>query len=315
MASVAKENLQTGKVAVLFGGDSAEREVSLKSGQAVLQALIDAGFDALAFDPAETPLTELLKSGIDRVLIMLHGRGGEDGTIQGALQFLNIPYTGSGVLGSALAMDKVRSKAIFEARGLPTAKYKVVSHGDLADLNAQALMSEFDGQIMVKPSHEGSSIGMSRVQEAEQLQEAIEAALQFDDEVLLEKYIVGQEFTVALLNNEALPSIKMETPRRFYDYKAKYQTDTTSYYCPSGVSDMEESKLSELAVKAFAAVGARGWGRVDLMQDQQGDYYLLEVNTVPGMTEKSLVPMAAKAGGLSFQQLVISILKSSETSR
>lgn len=304
-----------GRVAVLFGGDSAEREVSLKSGQAVYEALLKAGIDAIPFDPAQTPLTELATSGIDRALIMLHGRGGEDGTIQGALEFLKIPYTGSGVLGSALAMDKVRSKAIFEARGLPTAKYHVVNKADVTDLNAAEIMSDFGGQVMVKPSLEGSSIGMTRVQQPEQLQEAIETALEFDDAVLLERYIVGREFTVSILNDEALPSIRMETPRSFYDYKAKYQTDTTSYHCPSGVAQKEEARLAELATQAFKAVGASGWGRVDLMQDQQGNLYLLEVNTVPGMTEKSLVPMAAKAAGLSFQQLVLNILQSSETSR
>lgn len=304
-----------GKVAVLFGGESAEREVSLKSGQAVYDALRCAGVDAVALDPAHTSLEELKTLRIERALIMLHGRGGEDGTIQGALQFLKIPYTGSGVLGSALAMDKVRSKEIFKANDLPTAKYQVVTRSCLTDLNPKVLMRDFGGQIMVKPSLEGSSIGMSRVQHPEALIEAIYTALKFDEAVLLERYIVGQEFTVSILNDEALPSIRMETPRSFYDYKAKYQTDTTSYHCPSGVSEAEEARLADLATRAFKAVGASGWGRVDFMRDKAGEFYLLEVNTVPGMTEKSLVPMAAKVAGLNFQQLVLNVLKSSENRR
>lgn len=304
-----------GKVAVLFGGSSAERAISIKSGEAVSKALRNVGLDVLDFDPSDSTLNELKNLEVDRVLIMLHGRGGEDGSIQGALQFLGLPYTGSGVLGSALAMDKIRSKGIFKSVGLPTAKYEVVSQADLPKLDVEALMADFEQQIMVKPSHEGSSIGMTRVKEADQLKAAIETALEFDSEVLLEKFITGKEFTVSVLNGEALPSIQMETPRSFYDYEAKYHTSTTRYHCPSGLDKETEDRLAEISLKAFSAVGASGWGRVDLMQDENGDFFILEVNTVPGMTEKSLVPMAAKVAGISFEELVLAVLKSSEIRR
>ena len=293
----------------MYGGDSAEREVSLASGSAVYQALLDAGVDTVAFDPAAQSLTEL--KGVSKVLIMLHGRGGEDGTMQGALQALGIPYTGSGVLGSALAMDKIRSKQVFSAAGIPTADYEIVDKAELSRLDAKQLMSALGNEVMVKPACEGSSIGMSRVTDAGQLYSAVQTALQFDQRVLLEKYVTGLEFTVAILNGEVLPSIRMETPRSFYDYEAKYQTNSTSYHCPSGLSDEQESELAELALRAFNAVGAEGWGRVDAMQDSEGRFYVLEVNTVPGMTQKSLVPMAAKAAGISFTDLVLAVLKSS----
>ncbi|WP_102797240.1 D-alanine--D-alanine ligase [Bowmanella denitrificans] len=304
-----------GKVAVLFGGTSAEREVSLKSGQAVLNALKSQGVDAYAFDPASQPLTELVNKHFDRVLIMLHGRGGEDGTLQGALQQLAIPYTGSGVLGSALSMDKVRSKWIWQALNLPTAEYQVIDKSSFNAEHCADIMVRLGGIVMVKPANEGSSIGMTKVSDAGQLSAAIEQAFLYDHQVLVERFIVGQEFTVSLLGERALPSIRMQTPRTFYDYEAKYQASSTEYFCPSGLDVETESRLAELARRAFTAVNGSGWGRIDFMQDQAGQFYLLEANTVPGMTEKSLVPMAAKQAGMSFAELTLEILATSEVSR
>lgn len=304
-----------GKVAVLLGGNSAERAVSLRSGEAVAKALEDNHLEVLRFDPAERAVTELLSENVQRVIIMLHGRGGEDGAIQGALQTLGLSYSGSGVLGSALAMDKIRSKRIFEAEGLPTAPYFVVTADSLSSFDAEQVMASLQGEIMVKPALEGSSIGMSRVRSAQQLVAAIEKALEFDSQVLIEQYVTGKEYTVTVLDGKALPSIRMETPRSFYDYEAKYHTDTTLYHCPSGLSDAQEQELADIALKAFRAVDASGWGRVDIMCDELGNYFILEVNTVPGMTEKSLVPMAAKQAGMSFTQLVMAIVETCECRR
>lgn len=298
---------QYGKVAVLLGGNSAEREVSLNSGSAILNALLANGVDAIAFDPKEQELAELKTLGIDRVFIALHGRGGEDGTIQGALEFMGLPYTGSGVLGSALAMDKVRCKQLFVANDLPTAKFTTVKKGE--DFNTEAIIAEF-GAVMVKPSHEGSSIGMAKANSAEELNSALENAFTFDDEVLLEQWITGSEYTVSMLNDQALSVIEMRTPRGFYDYEAKYKSTTTSYHCPADLAPSETEYLQRIATQAFALVGAKDWGRVDAMRDENGQFYLLEVNTVPGMTEKSLVPMAAKDSGRSFGELVLEILDS-----
>ncbi|WP_372767955.1 D-alanine--D-alanine ligase [Pseudoalteromonas sp.] len=298
---------QYGKVAVLLGGNSAEREVSLNSGSAILNALLANGVDAIAFDPKERELAELKTLGIDRVFIALHGRGGEDGTIQGALEFMGLPYTGSGVLGSALAMDKVRCKQLFIANNLPTAKFTTVKKGE--DFNTQEIIAEF-GAVMVKPSHEGSSIGMAKASSAIELNNALENAFIFDDEVLLEQWITGSEYTVSMLNNQALSVIEMRTPRGFYDYEAKYKASTTSYHCPANLASTETEYLQRIASQAFALVGAKDWGRVDVMRDENGQFYLLEVNTVPGMTEKSLVPMAAKDSGRSFAELVLEILDS-----
>jgi D-alanine-D-alanine ligase len=298
---------QYGKVAVLLGGNSAEREVSLNSGSAILNALLANGVDAIAFDPKERELAELKTLGIDRVFIALHGRGGEDGTIQGALEFMGLPYTGSGVLGSALAMDKVRCKQLFIANNLPTAKFTTVKKGE--DYNTQEIIAEF-GAVMVKPSHEGSSIGMAKASSEEELNSALENAFTFDDEVLLEQWITGSEYTVSMLNNQALSVIEMRTPRGFYDYEAKYKSSTTSYHCPADLSQSDTEYLQCIATQAFALVGAKDWGRVDAMRDENGQFYLLEVNTVPGMTEKSLVPMAAKDSGRSFAELVLEILDS-----
>lgn len=296
-----------GKVAVMFGGTSAEREVSLKSGAAVLKALQAQGIDAHAFDPKDQPLSALETQAFDRVFIVLHGRGGEDGTMQGALQLHDIPYTGSGVLGSALAMDKIRCKFLFSAHGLPTAPFRVAQKGD--DIDYAAMLAELNGKVMVKPANEGSSIGMSAATTAAELEQALALAFEYDDAVLVEQWINGREFTVSMLDGQALPVIEMRTPRAFYDYEAKYQSNSTEYLCPAPISAEQTASLQQSAMAAFKAVGASGWGRVDAMLDSDGQFRLLEVNTVPGMTEKSLVPMAARAAGYSFEQLVAKILE------
>lgn len=296
-----------GKVAVMFGGTSAEREVSLRSGAAVLAALQKQGVDAHAFDPKDQPLSALTSAGFDRVFIVLHGRGGEDGTMQGALQLMGLPYTGSRVLGSALAMDKIRCKWLFQAHGLPTARFLVAEAGK--QLNYQDILQQLAGKVMVKPANEGSSIGMSAASTAEELEQALAVATKYDSDVLVEQWIQGREFTVSILNGKALPVVEMRTPRSFYDYEAKYQSTSTEYLCPAPLTAEQTAFLQNAATAAFTAVGASGWGRVDAMLDEQGNFYLLEVNTVPGMTEKSLVPMAAKAAGLSFEQLVLQILE------
>lgn len=300
-----------GKVAVMLGGDSAEREVSLNSGQAALKALLSKGIDAHPFDPAEQPLTALLTQKFDRVLIMLHGRGGEDGSLQGALQQLNIPYSGSGVLGSALAMDKVHTKQIWQCLGLPTAKYKIVDKSGFNVGSCGAIMEALGNIVMVKPAREGSSIGMAKVTSAKQLETAIQQAFEYDRHVLIEQFIDGAEYTVAVLNGRVLPSIRMSTPHVFYDYAAKYQDSTTQYFCPSGLAIEREQYLASLSLKAFDALSCSGWGRIDFMQDKYGEFYLLEANTVPGMTETSLVPKAALAADVSFVDLVVEILATS----
>ena len=303
---------QYGRVAVMLGGDSAERAVSLNSGNAVLKALLSAGVDAFAFDTAERQLTDLMAEKVDRVLIMLHGRGGEDGSMQGALQQLGIPYTGSGVLGSALSMDKIHTKQIWQCLQLPTAKYEIAVKSRFEAGSCGAIMNKLGGKVMVKPAREGSSIGMAKVTSAKQLETAIQDAFKYDNQVLVEQFIDGREFTVSVVQGKALPSIRMSTPHTFYDYSAKYQDNTTEYFCPSGLSDEQESKLAQLCTDAFDALSATGWGRVDVMQDSQTEqFYLLEANTVPGMTEKSLVPKAAAAAGISFQELVLAVLATS----
>ncbi|MBB67257.1 MAG: D-alanine--D-alanine ligase [Rickettsiales bacterium] len=300
-----------GKVAVMFGGDSAERDVSLNSGNAVLAALLRENVNAIAFDPAERPLTDLISEKVDRVLIMLHGRGGEDGSMQGALQLLKIPYTGTPVLGSALSMDKIHTKQVWQSLGLPTAKYEIADKRRFEAGKCSAIMEKLGNEVMVKPAREGSSIGMARVTSAEQLENAIQDAFNYDNQVLLEQYIKGPEFTVSVIQGQALPSIRMSTPHTFYDYAAKYQDDTTEYFCPSGLSDEQEAHLAQLSTQAFDSISGSGWGRIDVMQDGDGHFYLLEANTVPGMTEKSLVPKAAKVAGLSFDELVLAILATS----
>lgn len=299
-----------GKVAVLFGGDSAERDVSLRSGQAVLAALQAQGINAHGFDPAEQPLTGLVDQHFDRAFIVLHGRGGEDGTIQGALQYLGVPYTGSGVLGCALAMDKVRTKRVWQSTGLPVAQSAVIVRGKPVDW--ASMIEELGGKVMVKPAQEGSSIGMSPARNAAELEQAVALAHKYDQEALIESWLSGPEYTVSIVGDQALPAIRVQSTHEFYDYDAKYQAGDTQYHCPAGLCELEERALEQLAVSAFRAVGGKGWGRIDVMCDQDGNFKLLEANMVPGMTTKSLVPMAAKAVGMSFEQLVLRILELSE---
>ncbi len=294
-----------GKVAVLLGGRSAEREVSLKSGSMVLKALKSRGIDAHPFDPSQHALDELTKQRFDRAFIALHGRFGEDGTVQGVLEWLGIPYTGSGVLASALAMDKLRTKRIWQAEKLPTPPYAVLDK--TTDLRAVA--RRLGMPLMVKPASEGSSIGMSKVKSAAALDEAYALAANYDRVVIAEKFVRGTELTVAILGEQVLPIIKLETPREFYDYQAKYVADDTRYIIPSGLTAKKEKEIQALCLKAFRTLACVGWGRVDLMLDRAGRPYLLEVNTAPGMTDHSLVPMAARAVGISYEDLCLRILE------
>ena len=294
-----------GKVAVLLGGKSAEREVSLKSGTMVLNALKSRGVDAHAFDPAERGLEELAKQRFERAFIALHGRFGEDGTVQGVLEWLGIPYTGSGVLASALAMDKLRTKRIWQAEKLPTPPYALLER----DSDLRAVAKRLGVPLMVKPASEGSSIGMSKVKSVAALDEAYALAANYDRVVIAEKFVEGTELTVGILGERVLPIIKLETPREFYDYQAKYVADDTRYIIPSGLPAKREKDVQALCLKAFRTLGCAGWGRVDLMLDRRGRPQLLEVNTSPGMTDHSLVPMAARAVGVSYEDLCLEILK------
>jgi D-alanine-D-alanine ligase len=294
-----------GRVAVLLGGQSAEREVSLKSGGLVLEALKGRGIDAHAFDPAERSLAELSTGKFDRAFIALHGRFGEDGTIQGVLEWLRIPYTGSGVLASALAMDKLRTKRIWHAEKLPTPPWELLGK----DTNFRVTARRLGLPLMVKPASEGSSIGMSKVRAAGDLEEAYALAVNYDPVVIAEKFVDGVELTGGILGDQALPLIKLETPRDFYDYQAKYVADDTRYIIPAGLTEKKEQELRDLCLRAFRALGCRGCARVDLMLDRRGRPYLLEINTSPGMTDHSLVPMAAKAVGLSYADLCVKILE------
>ena len=298
-----------GKVAVLLGGKSAEREVSLDSGTAVLEALVRSGVNAEAFDPQERSVTELVN--YDRAFIVLHGRGGEDGQIQGALEWLNVPYTGTGVQGSAIGMDKVKTKQVWQGSELPTAPYRIVTK----DSDATDIVNALGLPFIIKPVHEGSSIGMSKVEKIEDFAEAIAKATEHDAVVMAEKWITGREYTIVVLNGQALPVIRLEPPQdvAFYDYEAKYQRNDVQYGIPCGLSEAEEQQLKALSLRAFQAVGASGWGRIDAMQDEQGNFWLLEVNTVPGMTSHSLVPKAAAAVGYSFDELCVAILEQTLT--
>ena len=300
-----KQTEKYGKVGVLFGGDSAERAISLRSGNAVLEALLAADVDAVGIDVTfdNTLFTQL--SGIDTAFVVLHGRGGEDGVIQSVLEVMRIPYTGSSVLASALGMDKSRTKQLWLGVGLPTPDFIEVSQADELD----GVFGRLGGNIMVKPPHEGSSIGMSHVKTEADLYQAFEQAKQYDYAVLLERWIEGPEYTCSIVDDEALPVIQLMTQNDFYDFNAKYESNDTQYLCPCGLTEEKENELKQLSKEAFGAVGCKGWGRVDAMMDEQGDFWLLEVNTVPGMTDHSLVPMAAKAAGFDFQQLVLLILK------
>jgi len=300
-----------GKVAVVFGGTSAERDVSLRSGNAVLKALQSAGIDAHGVDAVDDFLQTLVTQKFARVWNAVHGRGGEDGQLQGALQLLNIPCSGSGVLASALAMDKIRSKQLWMGIGLATANYLIVDKDMVAsDASAQNVFAQLGDTVFVKPSNEGSSVGMAKVRGVTELRAAINEAMKYDQNVLVERFIQGKEYTVAILNDEVLPSISMETPRDFYDYTAKYHSGgTTQYHCPSGLNAADETQLADLSLWAFRSLGCEAWGRVDVMRDgTTGQFFVLEVNTVPGMTETSLVPKAALQAGISFNELVQRIL-------
>lgn len=292
-----------GRIAVLMGGKSAEREISLLSGNAVLNGLLKKGVDAFAIDASEQLIERLLNEKIDKVFNMLHGRGGEDGTLQGLLEMMNISYTGSGVLASALSMDKIRTKLLWSSLGLPTPRSSVLS----ADSDWEGLVRDM-GELVVKPSHEGSSIGMSMVKTAADLKAAYEKAGTYDTEVMAEQRIVGAEFTVPVIHGRVFPAIEMRTHHEFYDFDAKYLADDTQYFCPAPLSADKTAELQDICLRAFNAVGARDWGRIDVMQDQSGQFWLLELNTVPGMTDHSLVPMSAAALGMSFDELVVHIL-------
>jgi len=299
------ESKALGKVAVLMGGTSAERPVSLNSGAAVLKALLDQGIDAFGIDVGDDAAQQLSHAEFDRAFIALHGRGGEDGTMQGLLELLNKPYTGSGVLASALGMDKWRTKLVWDACQVSTPKAFVLEESSDWD----AIMQALGGLAMVKPAREGSSIGMRKVHTSEGLAESYAFASQHDDLVIAEQYIEGKEFTVAILGDEALPAIQLVTTHDFYDFDAKYKANDTQYLLPCGLPDYAEAELQKMSLKAFKLVGCHGWGRVDAMQDSEGNFWLLEVNTSPGMTDHSLVPMAAQAGDLSFSALVVRILQ------
>ncbi len=300
------------KVAVLLGGTSAEREVSLNSGNAVLAGLKEAGIDAHAVDIRDVPVWQLKEQGYHKAFIALHGRGGEDGTLQAALEFLNIAYTGSGVMASAISMDKLRTKLLWQGAGLPVSPYIMLSRSEWdAGLTEEttAKISALGLPLFVKPSREGSSVGISRVNEQEALPAALDNAFLHDDEVLIEQFLSGAEYTVSIVGETLLPSIRIQTANTFYDYEAKYHSDETQYFCPSGLSAEREAELAAIVLKAWRVLGCSGWGRVDVMMDGAGNFHLLEVNTSPGMTSHSLVPMAAKQAGMSFSALVARILE------
>ncbi len=307
--------LEGKRVAVLMGGDSAEREISLNSGRHVLSALQASGVEAVAIDPSEEmllsgPGLELLVS-CDAAFIALHGAGGEDGTVQAILEYLKVPYTGSGVQASSMAMDKRVTKQIWRAEALPTPEFALIS----SDAALQGSSLDFNQAWIVKPSREGSSIGMSMARSADELAAAYHAACAYDSDVLVERFVEGEEYTVAILNDQPLPAVQLITGRTFYDYEAKYLSGQTEYLIPCGLSQEEEARLQSLCLSAYKAMGCRGWGRVDVMRDAKGQFWLLEVNTVPGMTQRSLVPMAAKAVGLEFDALVMEILSSATLGR
>jgi D-alanine-D-alanine ligase len=298
---------QFGRVAVLYGGTSSEREISLLTGAAIIQALEKLGVETVAIDIQKNALEAIAKAKVDRAFIALHGPGGEDGTLQGALEYLQIPYTGSGVMASALAMDKLRCKQLWKGIGLATSDFAALNQ----NTDWQATMDQLGGSVVVKPACEGSSVGMSVAKSAQQLQQAWQLAAQYDAKVLAEPQLTGDEYTVAILGGKALPSIRIQANATFYDYEAKYHSDKTEYFCPSGLDSEREKKLAQLCINAFNSIDGRGWGRVDVMTDQNGIFNLLEVNTVPGMTSHSLVPMAGLAAGLKFEDVVQAILEDS----
>ena len=303
------KTLKQEKIAVLLGGTSAEREVSLNSGTAVLNALRKQGYDAHPIDPKVFPVATLKEQGFDRVFNILHGRGGEDGTMQGLLEQIGIPYTGCGVMASALTMDKMRTKMLWKAFGLPVAEMEIVTMENRATLNPEVVVKKLGLPLMVKPSLEGSSVGLTKVKTMDELESAVDFALKFDRTVLIEEWLAGDEFTVPVLNNEVLPSIKIVPEGEFYDYDAKYISDNTQYFCPAGLSDEREQELRRLVKQAYDVVGCRGWSRIDVMADAEGKFRLVEVNTNPGMTSHSLFPKSAATVGYSFEQLVEKILE------
>lgn len=308
-----RKSADYGKVAVLLGGDSAERQVSLDSGEAIYKGLKNSGVDVVKIDPVDGLYQQLTQHKIERVFIALHGRKGEDGVVQGFLQTLNIPYTGSNVASAAISMNKLLSKRVWQQLGIATAHFASIDRNQkFAENDARRLLAKLGPVLFVKPVKEGSSVGMSKVKSAQELVSAVELAHQYDHQALVESYIAGKEYTVSIVKGIALPSISMQTPRDFYDYEAKYQSNLTQYFCPSGLSEDEEKQLSESAVAAFNALGCSGWGRVDFIRDgRDGKFLILEANTVPGMTETSLVPKAAKAAGVNFDELVLHILDTS----
>jgi len=306
-AMVINKPEQFGRVAVMMGGSAAEREVSLRSGAAVYEALKRKGVDAIAIDVTGSPIDALAGQKVDRVFNIIHGRGGEDGVLQGVLEVMGIPYTGSRVMASALTMDKLRTKLCWQGYGLITPKWHVLK--DEADLDA--CIEKLGFPVIVKPAQEGSSIGMSKATNRDELQQALTVAAKYRCDVYAEAWVAGKEYTVAVLDGEALPVIRLETPNAFYDYEAKYQATTTQYHCPCGLSQDQEQFIKDLAETACQVVGVKGWGRVDVFIDDLGQYQLIEVNTVPGMTDHSLVPMAARQAGMDFDELVWRVLETS----
>lgn len=302
-------NLKQEKIAVLLGGTSAEREVSLNSGKAVLEALLNQGYDAHPIDPEEYNVANLKKDGFNRVFNILHGRGGEDGTMQGLLEQIGLPYTGCGVMASALTMDKMRTKMLWKAFGLPVADMEVVTRETFASLDPQAVVDKLGLPLMVKPSLEGSSVGLTKVKAVDELKSAVEYALKFDNTILIEEWLAGDELTVPVLDSQVLPAIRIVPEGEFYDYNAKYISDNTQYFCPAGLTSEREQELAILVKRAYDAVGCRGWSRIDVMCDAKGDFRLVEVNTNPGMTSHSLFPKSAASVGISFEQLVVKILE------
>ena len=303
------KTLKQEKIAVLLGGTSAEREVSLNSGNAVLVALRKQGYDAHPIDPKTFPVATLKEQGFDRVFNILHGRGGEDGTMQGLLEQIGLPYTGCGVMASALTMDKMRTKMLWKAFGLPVAEMEIVTTENRINLNPMAVVKKLGLPLMVKPSLEGSSVGLTKVKAVEELESAVDFALKFDRTVLIEEWLAGDEFTVPVLDGEVLPSIKIVPEGEFYDYDAKYISDNTQYFCPAGLTEEREQELRRLVKQAYDVVGCRGWSRIDVMADAEGKFRLVEVYTNPGMTSHSLFPKSAATVGYSFEQLVEKILE------
>ena len=301
--------LKQQKIAVLMGGTSAEREVSLNSGNAVLNALRTQGYDAHPVDPKEVPVLELKQQGFERAFNILHGRGGEDGIIQGALEQIGLPYTGCDVMTSALTMDKMRTKMLWKGFGLPIAEMEIVTKENVTELNPSKIVERLGLPLMVKPSREGSSVGLTKVNAVEELRAAVETALECDDTVLIEEWLSGVEMTVPVLDNQVLPAVQIIPDGEFYDYHAKYISDNTQYICPAPLSKAREEELHKLVKAAYDAVGCRGWSRIDVMTDSKGEFRLVEVNTTPGMTSHSLFPKSAATVGYTFEQLVERILE------